>query len=347
MAIPFGHIFKNIGVHVVQAEVAYINLAKQIVGSRAGGMWPYDYLIIGVGTEAADFGIKGVREYAYPFKSIENALMVNQRLQTIFDEAAHGQRILPLHIVVTGGGFTGVELAAEIASCAAKLATICTLAPHCFYVSIVESGKVLKLLTDTEQAIVRTRLTRLGVALIENVRVTEISDAMVKLDDGRHLRSDMIIWTAGAKPHSVLPMIPGLELTAQGKVAVDETLRIHRVSNVFAVGDTVEFIDPRTNRPESAQAYIAMAHGATAADNIVRSIRKRPLRVHRPPAAVWVAPVGGKFALAHLWGGMRISGFTGWILREAIDFRYFLTILPIKKAFQIFWHQTHEFTKND
>ncbi|MEK7124850.1 MAG: FAD-dependent oxidoreductase [Patescibacteria group bacterium] len=347
VTVPLNHIFSGTGVDVVQAEVSQIDLARQIVGSHAGGVWPYDYLIMGLGTEAADFGIRGVGEYAYLFKSVEHALMINQRLQTIFYEAEHGQRVMPLHIVVAGGGFTGVELAAEIASCASKLAKICGLASHCFYVSIVESGKVLKMLNDAEQAVMRRRLTKLGVALMENVQVSEVSDGMVKLRDGRHLKSDMTIWTAGARPHQLLSKIPGLELAPQGKIAVDEYLRIRHVTNVFAVGDTIEFIDPVTNQPEGAQAYIAIEHGATAADNILRSIWRHPLRKHRPPAMVWVAPGGGKFALAHLWKGVRISGFFGWILREIIDLRYFLTILPVKKAFQIFWHQTHEFTKND
>lgn len=347
VSVPFRDIFSGTGVMLVQAAIERVNFARQTVGAHSGQSWQYDFLILGPGSGAADYGIPGVLEYAYLFKTIDEALMANQRLNFIFDEARHGKRVMPLHIVVCGGGFTGVELAAELAVCAAKLAKICDLEKHCFYVTIVESGKVLKLLIGPEQEIARDRLTALGVAIMEGVRVEKIREDAVTLSDGHTLKSDMTVWATGTKTNPILQAIPDLELTDRGKMAVDEHLRIKRHPNVFAVGDAVELIDKRTGMPEAAMAHAAIRHGSVVASNVIRTMRGASLKRYTPQSQVWVASVGGKFALAHLWGGGTIKGFLGWMIRGMIDFKYFISILPFSKALTLFWHQAHKLARNN
>ncbi|KAA6425152.1 MAG: hypothetical protein FRX49_04647 [Trebouxia sp. A1-2] len=80
---------------------------------------PYDILIYSVGSKVNTFGIKGVQQYAFFFKSIADAHNLRQRVCECFERAAlptitDQERKRLLSFVVVGGGPTGVEVAAEL-----------------------------------------------------------------------------------------------------------------------------------------------------------------------------------------------------------------------------------------
>lgn len=80
---------------------------------------PYDYLVYAVGCENQTFGIKGVQEHACFLKELSDADKIRTRLLDCIETAAFkGQpqeeidRLM--HMVVVGGGPTGVEYAGEL-----------------------------------------------------------------------------------------------------------------------------------------------------------------------------------------------------------------------------------------
>jgi NADH dehydrogenase FAD-containing subunit len=58
-----------------------------------------------------------------------------------------------------------------------------------------------------------------------------------------------------------------------------------------------------------------------------------PIYTSKEPA--YAVPVGEKWAVVQ-WGGSTYSGYVGWILRRLVDLKYFLSILPASKAYQVF-----------
>jgi len=149
------------------------------------------------------------------------------------------------------------------------------------------------------------------------------------------------------KPPDILKNLPSISLSNSGKINVDSSLKINGLSNVFAVGDNVEFPNPKTRKPVPALAYVAVDQGKLAAKNILRSLKSNKLVSYNPFFGIWIAPVGGKYALAHLWRGINIEGFWGWVIRELVDLKYMLSILPVKKAIVLMWQEVTLFTKND
>ncbi|MEK7582507.1 MAG: FAD-dependent oxidoreductase, partial [Patescibacteria group bacterium] len=119
VSIPYGDIFEGKRIQFVQAEVVHISLEQRILTTKSDISFSFDYLILALGSQTADFNIPGVKEYAFQFKTIEDALMLNHQLMMLFEKASRGDHDLPLKFVVGGGGFAGVELAAELA-CAVK-----------------------------------------------------------------------------------------------------------------------------------------------------------------------------------------------------------------------------------
>ena len=169
----------------------------------------------------------------------------------------------------------------------------------------------------------------------------------MKLKNGQILEGDMVVWTAGIKANEFLKSIPYLSTTDKGKIIVDENLLVQGWKNVFAVGDNQDFIDLKTQKSVPALAYTASDQGRVVAENIFRLTYNKSLKRYSPYYGVWIAPVGGKFALAHLWGGLMAKGFVGWVVRELVDLRYLVSILSFKKAVSLFWQEIIMFTKND
>jgi NADH dehydrogenase len=348
ISIPFEEIFQGTRVRFIEAEVAGISLIYFNVTKNSDSVYSYDYLVLALGSQAAHYNIPGVREYAYQFKTIEDALMLHHHLTFLYDRASRGEEELPIRIVVGGGGFTGVELAAEIAGTARKLAESYNLPRQNTLITLIEAGsKIMPAISEGERAAIVRRLTKLGIVIREHCGIEHIAGESLRLSNGATVKHHILAWTAGIHAHDFLKMIQGLDLTTQGKVIVDEHLNTVRHPNVFAVGDIIEFIDHRTQKPEPALAYIAIQHGQVVAQNIERSMKGKELKSHKPFYDLWIAPVGGKYAVAHLSYGVRLRGFLGWVVREFTDLRYFISILSVRRALRLMREEVDVFLKND
>ncbi len=347
VCIPYADIFEGKAIQFIEAEAAEVNLNNKFIKTKGGQQHDFDYLVLALGAQSSDFGIPGVKEYAYKFKTLEDGLILNDRIESMINDMANGRRALPINILVGGAGFTGIEVAAELACTVKKIANKCGLKGKCSSIILFEAGpKILPMASDKERAVILKRLTKHGIVVMENSMIEEVGNDFVKLKTGQKINGDLVVWTAGIKPSELIGSISGLPLTEKGKIPVGGTLLVNGLNNIFAIGDNMEFIDPATKRPVPAMALPAYKSGAVVAQNIFRSVRNKKLKEYIPSYDAWVAPVGGKYAVAHV-GKITISGFWGWAIREAVDLRYMLQILPLFKAFSIFWEEITLFTKND
>src|SRR5262252_3287100 len=98
------------------------NEGGEVVGRR---LFPYDTLIIAIGSLGNDFGTPGVREHAILLDSAEEAKRFHERLLDSFLRAQRGfEQLKPeqLNLAIIGAGATGTELAAELRSATRQLA---------------------------------------------------------------------------------------------------------------------------------------------------------------------------------------------------------------------------------
>ena len=348
IAIPFADIFEDTKVNFVQAEVVSVDLDKKEVQSQGGKIFKYDYLVLALGAETETFGTVGAVEYAYKFKSIEEAIFLNRRINERYKEAQEGKRSLPVRFVIVGAGFNGIELASELACCTKNIEDVCRLKGKCTEIKLVEAApKILPMVYDKERMIIRERLESLGVEVLESSPIEEVGPDFVQIKGGPKLNADFIIWTAGIRASTFLKNISGLKLDERGKMTVNEFMQSSDRPEVFGVGDSVILLDPSTNKPVPALAYVAVDQGKIIAENILRVLRNKKPEEYKPFYGVWIAPVGGKFAVARLGKNFTVSGFWGWVLRELVDFRYMYSILPLSKALSLMSEDVAVFTKND
>ncbi|OGN09605.1 MAG: hypothetical protein A3C61_01650 [Candidatus Yanofskybacteria bacterium RIFCSPHIGHO2_02_FULL_39_10] len=358
VCIPYADIFSakggpasgGGGVNFIQAEISGVDIINKKVITKGEHALDYDYLVFGLGGETTDFNIPGVADYAYQFKSLDDSLFINQKLDELSEQFAKGNRTEPFSFLICGGGFTGLELAAELGCCTKVIQKRCKLRGRCSNITVFEAGpKILPMVSGKEREAIKKRLTKLGVMLMENFPIESVGPNFVQLKNGQKLEGDLIIWTAGIKPNRVLASVPDLSLTSSGRIMVDDSLKIKNLENVFATGDNLEFIDSRTQKPIPAMAYVAEDQGRVVAKNILKLIdgKSSRLDVYKPFYSVWVVPIGGKYAVAHLTSSITVKGFLAWLIRELISIKYFISILSFQKALKLYWEEVTVFTKND
>ncbi len=105
-------------------EVESVDLERKVVvcspGFRAQPhLIPYDHLVLALGSVTDFRGMRGLPEHAFPFKNLGDALALRNHVIRALDEASierHDERLRKqlLTFVVAGGGFSGVEVVAEL-----------------------------------------------------------------------------------------------------------------------------------------------------------------------------------------------------------------------------------------
>ncbi len=348
IAVPYSQIFKDKGVNLIQAEITSVDMIQSHVVLDGGEQVDFSHLVFALGSQASDFGIPGVYEYTYQFKTTDDAVALNKKLEELFSDAADGMVPMPIKFLVIGAGFTGIELASELVMCARKLCERYKLEPRAFNVTIFEATpKILPMIEDEERKKIMRRLTEIGVIIMENSAIESVMSDSVKLKTGVTVPGTVVVWTAGVQANTLAVQVHGLPVTPKGKIMVDQYLRAQGFENIFALGDVMEFTDPKTQKPIPGLAYTAKVQGSIVAQNLAAEIKGKKLKAYKPKYDQWIAPVGGKYAVAHISQGMTWYGMWGWFARNFSDLRYFLSILPFKQAIALFQKDLMIFSRND
>jgi NADH:quinone reductase (non-electrogenic) len=220
----------------------------------------YDYLVYALGSETDRKTIPGVEEYAYTLatRGPLSAAALRDTLPSI--EARGGQ------IVVAGGGATGIETAAEVASAY----------PH-IKVRLVTREPLALFLGKSVASSIRRRLVRLGVEIIDQVGVTAVRAQSVVTDQGSELACDLCIWTGGfvAPP---LAKEAGLAVNERNQIVVDPFLRSISYPEIYAIGDAASpQQDPGVRvRMSAVTATIMGAHGSDCLSAVLHGKAPRP-----------------------------------------------------------------------
>jgi NADH dehydrogenase FAD-containing subunit len=220
----------------------------------------YDYLVYALGSETDRKTVPGVAEYAYTLaaRGPLSAAALRDTLPSI--EARGGQ------IVVAGGGATGIETAAEVASAY----------PH-IKVRLVTREPLDLILNKRVASSIRRSLQRLGVEIIDQVAVTAVRAHSVVTDQGDELACDLCIWTGGF----VAPLLAkeaGLTVNARNQIVVDPFLRSISHPEIYAIGDAAS---PREDpgvrvRMSAVTATIMGAHGADSLSAVLHGKAPKP-----------------------------------------------------------------------
>ena len=247
---------------------------REIVPRRE---FPYDTLVIALGSQANDFGVPGVQEHCLMLDTPDEARDFHNRLinaclraHTQHEPIAAGQ----LTVGIVGAGATGVELAAELHGTMRQLSAygLENMDPdkHVRLVLVEASPRILSGLPPRLSNAVQQRLDELGVETHTDERVVEVRRDGLLTASGKFIPASMMVWSAGIKAPDFLAGIDGLETNRINQLVVRPTLQTTLDDDVFALGDCAACaMAGGGNVPPRAQA----AH--QQASMLVKSIRRR------------------------------------------------------------------------
>ncbi len=361
VAEPLREIFKGTGIRIVQGAVESIDRAAKkvkITGHTSICSLPYDYLIIATGAETNYYNIPGAEKFTHPLKNLLDAARIRSQVINMFEQAIlltdKVERAKLLSFVVVGGGATGVETAAELADfvhgitkryyggekdCLPDDYRICK--PEEPFVTLIHTGpELLQMFKPSLRVAAEKRLRNDGVIIQLNSTVIEVTGQGIKLASGTHIPSATIIWAAGVKP--IIPHFEGdMPPLMMGRLAVDEYFRLSADPHIFALGDVAGYVDrdilntdPTKSKTLPLLAQVAEGQAKTVGDNIISSIRKKPLKDFHYHSKGSMVSVGQWFALGEIFT-LEITGrFTWWMWRMVYLFKFASWKKRIRIAFE-------------
>ncbi|KAF5381668.1 hypothetical protein D9615_005464 [Tricholomella constricta] len=287
---------KTRGVSVIEAEAQAVDPVGRTVsfsdnspikGETSTRTIPYDYLVISVGAEVQTFGIPGVQEHACFMKELADAeqasLMQKQFMDCIESAAFPGQskeeveRLL--HMVVVGGGPTGIELSGELhdfleddlKSWYPELASK-------IKITLVEAlPSVLPMFSKQLIDYTESTFKESKIDIMTKTMVKEVKDKSVVLQmpdkSMKELPCGMVVWAGGNKGRQVtkdlMARLPADQTNRRG-IIVDDYLRMKGTDGIYAIGDC-----SATSYAPTAQ--VAAQQGAYLARMLVQMAKKDSL----------------------------------------------------------------------
>lgn len=344
-AIPFFKIFgKYKNIEILKDEAIDIDFKKTFVKTKNGRELFYDSLIIAAGSKTSSYNIKNLSTFAFEFKTIDNALNIRNNLHEVFANMPKKENI---KIAIGGGGFSGCELAAEIALYIKSLYKIYGRPNKSAKIEIIEASEnILPEISIWTRKKVINRLEKLEIKISPNLKITQIEKRKIIFEDKNILEFDMLIWTAGVEAENISKLFPK-ETVHEKKfyLITDEYLNVLNMKNVFAAGDIAYALDKK-NLPAKMTAQTAISEGKYIAKTIKKRLNNKNTAPYKPKQSKFIIPLGGKYAVADL-GFIKFSGILAWCLKNIVTLKYFLTILPISKAAALWLHGLRIYIKND
>ncbi|EFP82678.2 NADH dehydrogenase [Puccinia graminis f. sp. tritici CRL 75-36-700-3] len=239
----------------------------------------YDYLIYAVGAENNTFGIPGVREHGCFLKELNDAEKIRKKLMDCIETATFKDQSPSevdrlLHMVVVGGGPTGVEYAAEL---------------HDFLVDDLSrwypeiAGKVKitliealpnvlpmfskQLIDYTTQTFMSNRINVLTKTMVKQVHPKSIT----ALDENKQLMEipyGLLVWATGNTSRELtrqlMAALPEHQTQRRG-LLVDDDLSVLGADGIYALGDcTATSYAPTAQAASQQGQYLARRFGLMA-----------------------------------------------------------------------------------
>jgi NADH dehydrogenase len=312
----------------LQGRVTDIDADARTVSLADGPTVSYDYLLVGVGSRTAFFGIEGLAEHALTLKDLEGALAIHKAVTAAAREAS---REAPARVVVGGAGLSGIQSAGEIAEFRDK-----HRAP--VDIHLVEGlDNVFPNNDPVVQAKLRTLLEAEDIEIHTGEFVGAVDEDTIYVGEDTELGYDVLVWTGG---------ITGREAAERADVATDEwSHRLEAAADfrtsddrIFAIGDAALVEQADTGQPAPPTAQAAWQAAEVAGDNIARSIRDQPLSEWRYEDKGTLISVGDK-AVAHDVKGLPVDTFGGYAakaLKKTVAARWIRTVNGFADAAKAF-----------
>jgi len=312
--------------NLIMREVEDIDLKDQIV-TISPGFRPrhlqlkYDHLVIALGSITDFHGMPGMIENAMPFRTLADAMVLRNHLIHVLEEADVEEnpelRRQLLTFVVGGGGFSGVEVMAElndfVRSVKRNYLRLRNQPHRCVIVQAAD--RILPEMSEALAIFAQRILRQRGVEIILNDRLKAATSERAILQSGTEIPCKTLISTV---PSALPPIVQKLDCPRErGKLRVNTGLELKDYEGrVWALGDCAAIKTAAgTIVPPTAQHAIREA--STAAINIAAAVRGGKRAEFGFEGLGTLGSLGHGAAVAQIFG-VKVSGLLAWLLWRCI-----------------------------
>ncbi len=322
---PLRRLLTRTEVHV--REVTGIDLARKVVVTTPGFRphaheIPFDHLVLAVGSVTDFRGLPGLPEHARPFKNLADAIALRTHVIRTLEEAAI-ERDQPelvqqlLTFVVAGGGFSGVEIVAELND------FVRALAPKFRGIDVKQikvvllhgQDRVLPELSPSLGEFAQRILTKRGVEVRLKTRLSAATAEAALLVGGERIPTRTLVSTVPSSPHPLLEPL-ALKKAKNGRIEVDRNLQAVGRDDVWALGDCAS-ATMADGSPVPPTAQHATREGEVLAHNLVARLRGGQPRAFDFGGLGQMGSLGHRSAVAQIFG-VKLSGFIAWFIWRTI-----------------------------
>ena len=308
----------NVRVHL--DETTGIDLEKREAQFAEMKPISYDYLVLALGAEVNFFGAEGAPEHAFPMYTLADAIRLKEHILRKWEAADKDSELAEdgaLHVVVVGGGPTGVESAGALSELYRSNFSQDYPDLHAEHaqITLVEAAPELfgmfhqKLRDYTKEA-----LEERGVDVVLGEIVESVEPTRVRLKSGKVLEAHTLIWGAGLQANPIVQSL-GLDLEKGNRISVEPDLSIPEHPEAFAVGDIAWITDSKTDEILPQLGSVALQAGDQAGENIARRIAGKETKPFRYHDKGTMATIGRGAAVVQLPRGRTLTGepaFLAW-----------------------------------
>ncbi len=297
---PLRRLLPHTDIHV--REVEAIDVGRRVVITSPGFRphaheIPYDHLVVALGAVTDFRGMRGLPEHAFPFKNLGDALSLRNHIIRSLEEAAVEDddaelRQQLLTFVVAGGGFSGVEVAAELNDFVRRVArNYRSVDPNEIRVMLLHSQeRILPEMPEDLARFAEKILTRRGVEIRLNTRLSAATGVEAILGDGTRIPTRTLVSTVPAFAHPLLESLP-LPKAKNGRLEVTRELNVKESDHVWSLGDCA-MVPAAEGGFAPPTAQHAIREAAVVAHNIVTSIGGGKPRTFRLRGLGTIGPSG-------------------------------------------------------
>jgi NADH dehydrogenase len=281
----------------------------------------YDTLVLAVGSTTNDFGTEGAADHCLFLDTRLQAERFHQQLINLYLRAhATGQaEDSGVSVAIVGAGATGVELAAELHNAAHELADygLGAIKPNDLRVTVIEAGpRVLPALPERIGQPVHQTLTKLGITVLTNTAVKQVSAEGLWTADGQLIPAILKVWAAGIRAPSWLKEVDGLETNRIDQLVVLPTLQTTVDENIFAFGDCAACPQPGSERSVPPRAQAAHQQAAMLVKSLTRRLDGHSLPHYQYKDYGSLVSLSKFSAVGNLMGNLTGSVMLeGWLAR--------------------------------
>ena len=310
-----------------------IEPASRTVRLESGAV-EYDILVVALGSRSDYFQIPGARETTWDFKTLEDAVVLRDRVIDLCEHADHtvdeAARRALLTFVIVGGGYTGVELVSELRDflfgyVARKYRGIS--ADEIRLLLLEATPEILRSVGPKLADHARKRLDVRGIEVRTEAKVTRCSDEAIEINSNEIIPTATIVWAAGVRANPLVETLPGPHNRA-GRALVNSFSQLEGFPEVFVVGDS----GIAATAPDAPMvAPVAIAQGELAAKNVGHFLRGETLEAYSYKNQGMLVSLGLNYAVVSV-GGLEFSGYLAWLFWNAV---HLYKLVGLKKQLQV------------